>query len=93
MKVLFYFVSLLLINTSFAQTSFVSKTCGLLEFKELDHGLGQTVERTLVNEKNSPTGTRGWLEDYWIIEVTDSIRAVPKANFGVVYIVHAKDSV
>ena len=65
----------------------------VLEFKELDHGLGEAGGRTLVDDKKLPAGNRGWLEDYSIIEVTDSIRAVPKANFGVIYIVNAKDTV
>ena len=93
MKVFLTLVSLLLINSSFSQTSIVSKSHGLLEFKELDHGLGQVVDGSVVNDKKSPNGSRGWANDYWILEMTDSISAVPKANFGVVYIINAKDTV
>jgi hypothetical protein len=40
-----------------------------------------------------PTGTHTWLKDFEIINKSDSIQVLPKANFGVVYIVSAKDTV
>src|SRR4030095_10619785 len=93
MKIISFFVTLILFNTSFSQSTVVSKDHGLLEFKELDYGLARVVPGEVEKLENSPTGTHGWLEDFVITEVTDSIRAVEKANFGVVYIVTAKDTV
>jgi len=93
MKILFLVVALLFIHSSYTQTIIVSKTHGTLEFVELDHGLAQVKEGTVEKLKNSPTRTRGWLKDFEIIEVTDSIQIEPKANFGVVYLVKAKDTV
>jgi hypothetical protein len=93
MKLVILLTSLLFINPSFAQTTVVSKTNGLLEFNELDHGLAEVVDGTTEIFKKSPTGTHGWLKDFVITEVTDSIHAVSKANFGVVYMIKAKDTV
>lgn len=76
-----------------AQTTFSSKTAGNLEFVELEYGIGHKVEGTTVQEKASPTGTRGWLADYTIIRQTDSVPMVRKANFGTVYMIRAKDTV
>ena len=84
---------MLIINSAFAQTTIVSKAYGTLEFVELDHGLAEVVEGTVEKLKKSPTGGHGWLKDFAIIEVTDSIHAELKANFGVVYMVKAKDTV
>ena len=93
MKILILFATILLINSSFAQTTVVSKAHGTLEFVELDHGLAEVVDSTSEKLKKSPTGSHGWLKDFVIIEVTDSIHAELKANFGVVYMVKAKDTV
>jgi len=92
MKLLFVLSSFLFFCTASAQTV-VSKTAGPLEFVELDYGLASVVAGTTVASKNSPTGTRGWLEDFVITNVTDSIQIMKKANFGVVYMVKAKDTV
>ena len=93
MKTLFFFAALLSINSSFAQTKIVSKIIGQMEFIELDHGLAEVVQGTFDQSKNSPTGDHGWLKDFVITKVTDSIQVVKKANFGVVYQVNAKDTV
>jgi hypothetical protein len=93
MRIIFSLTALLFINISIAQTTVASKTNGLLEFVELDHGLAEVVPGIIEKLKNSPTGTHGWLEDFAIIKVTDSIQVLPKANFGVVYMVKAKDTV
>ncbi len=68
-------------------------TNGTLEFVELDHGLAEVVGGTVEKLKNTPTGEHRWLKDFVITKVTDSIEVVPKANFGVVYLVKAKDTV
>jgi len=93
MKILILFATILFVDSSLAQTTVVSKTHGILEFVELDHGLAQVVEGTVEKLKGSPTRTRGWLKDFEIIKVTDSIEAILKANFGVVYLVKAQDTV
>jgi hypothetical protein len=92
MKVLILVASFFLFTSSFAQTTVVSKTNGPLQFVELDHGLASVVEGTSDNLGKTPTGTHGWLKDLVITKVTDSIEVKPKANFGVVYIVRAKDT-
>ncbi len=93
MKITIILGTLLFFNTAFAQTTVGSKSNGVLEFVELDHGLANVKGRRVENLSNTPTGTHGWLEDFVIIKVTDSIEAVLKANFGTVYMVKAKDTV
>jgi len=93
MKIVFTFLTLLIFQTTFSQTTVRSKSFGTLEFKELDYGLAKVKGGTTEKLSNSPTGNHGWLEDFEIINKTDSIQALPKANFGVVYIVNAKDTV
>jgi hypothetical protein len=93
MKIILFLTALLFFKISFAQISVVSKTNGLLEFIELNHGIAQVVDGKVEKLKNSPTGTHGWLEDFQITNVTDSIQVLPKANFGVVYVVKSKDTV
>jgi hypothetical protein len=92
MKLIVFLSSMLFMNISFAQTTVVSKTNGMLEFIELDHGLASVVEGTIEKQRNAPTGEHGWLKDFVITDVTDSIQVKPKANFGVVYMVKAKDT-
>lgn len=93
MKSIIFLATLIFINTSFAQTTVVSKSNGVLEFVELDHGIAKVVDGKVEKLKNSPTGEHGWLEDFVITKVTDSIQAGLKTNFGVVYMVKAKDTV
>ena len=93
MKIILTLITLLVFQTSFAQTTIKSKTFGDLEFKELEFGLAKVKGRKTEELATSPTGTHGWLEDFEIIDKTTSIQALPKANFGVVYIVNAKDTV
>ena len=93
MKLLFVLGTFLFFCSASAQTTFVSKTAGRLEFVELEYGIASVVPGTTVEAKNSPTGTRGWLEDYVINKVTDSVQVIRKANFGVVYMVKAIDTV
>lgn len=93
MKIIFYLATLLFIKTSFAQTTVISKTNGSLEFVELDYGLAETVPDKVEKLKSSPTGSHGWLKDFAITKSTDSVQAILKANFGVVYMVKAKDTV
>ncbi|MEO5942184.1 MAG: DUF3859 domain-containing protein [Ferruginibacter sp.] len=93
MKLISTLLTLLILQTAFAQTTINSKTYGILEFKELDYGLAKVKDGTTEKVSNTPTGTHGWLADFEIIEKTDSIKALPKANFGVVYIVNSKDTV
>jgi hypothetical protein len=93
MKIIFFLLSIFFVDNSFAQTTVVSKTNGLLEFVELDYGIAKVLGRTTDKLENSPTGTHGWLEDFQITKVTDSIQTLPKENFGVVYMVRSKDTV
>lgn len=93
MKVIFTLLTFLIFQTSFTQTTIKSKTYGELEFRELEYGLAKVKKGTTEKLSTSPTGTHGWLEDFEIIDKTYSIQAFPKANFGVVYIVNAKDTV
>jgi hypothetical protein len=93
MKFLILLASLFFVIASSAQTTVVSKTNGELEFIELDYGVASVVEGTTDNLGKTPTGTHGWLKDLVITKVTDSIEVAPKANFGVVYMVKAKDTV
>ena len=93
MKIILTLITVLVFHTSFAQTTIKSKTFGNLEFKELEFGLAKVKGRKTEVLTTSPTGTHGWLEDFEIIDKTTSIQALPKANFGVVYIVNAKDTV
>ncbi|RYY15931.1 MAG: gliding motility-associated C-terminal domain-containing protein [Chitinophagaceae bacterium] len=93
MKLLFLFSTVLFCLSASAQFTVSSNTAGKLEFVELEYGIGQKVDGTTVQDKASPTGTRGWLEDYMIIKQTDSVPMVRKANFGTVYIIKAKDTV
>jgi hypothetical protein len=93
MKLLFALGTFLFFYTAAAQTTVVSKTAGPLEFVELEYGLASVSGRTIIQTSNSPTGNRGWLDDFAIIKVTDSVQVVRKANFGVVYMVKAKDTV
>jgi hypothetical protein len=93
MKTILTLLSLFVIQISFSQTTVNSKSYGDLEFKELDYGLAKVKGRTVEELKSSPTGTHGWLDDFEIVDKSLSIQALPKANFGVVYIVNAKDTV
>ncbi|OOV17534.1 DUF3859 domain-containing protein [Flavobacterium sp. LM4] len=93
MKIVYTLFSFFILQTIISQTTVKSKTYGNLDFKELDYGQANVKGRKTEELKNSPTGTRGWLQDFEIIKKTDSIKAVKKANFGVVYMVTAKDTV
>lgn len=85
-------ITTLLACSSYSQTKINSKKYGALEFSELDHGQAKVVDGTTEKLKNSPTGSHGWLNDLLIVKVTDSIKVEPKANFGIVYIINAKDT-
>lgn len=93
MKIFYTFVSFLILQTTFSQTIIKSKVYGNLDFKELDYGLATVEQGTTEELSNTPAGTHGWLKDFVITKKTDSIQALKKANFGVVYIVNAKDTV
>ncbi len=91
MKLLFFLALCLTMSFSFAQTTVVTKQYGTLEFTELDHGIASKVEGTTEAAK-TPSGTHGWLADFVITDVTDSIPLIHKKTFGVVYIMGAKDA-
>ncbi|OQP63736.1 hypothetical protein A3860_22615 [Niastella vici] len=93
MKVVVTLLTLLTFQSTFSQTIVNSRSYGSLEFKELDHGLAKVKEGITEKDKNTPTGNHRWLEDFEIVNQSDSIKVLPKANFGVVYIVNAKDTV
>lgn len=93
MKIIVTLAACLFFNSVIAQTTVESKRYGTLQFVELDHGLAKVVGREVEASDKTPTGTHGWLEDFVIVDVTDSIRVLPQANFGVVYMVKAIDTV
>lgn len=93
MKIIFTLLTLLIFQETFSQTTVNSKSYGALKFIELDYGLAKVKDGTIEKLSSSPTGNHGWLEDFEIINKSDSIQVLPKANFGVVYIVNAKDTV
>jgi len=93
MKAFFTILSVFFFQVVLSQTSITSKAYGELVFKELDYGVAKVKGGTTEQLSSSPTGTHGWLEDFEIVKVSDSVQAKQKANFGVVYIVNAKDTV
>jgi Domain of unknown function (DUF3859) len=93
MKVICTLLTLIIFQTTFSQITVSSKLYGALEFRELDYGLAKVKDGTTEKLSNSPTGNHGWLADFEIIHKSDSIQVLAKANFGVVYIVGAKDTV
>jgi hypothetical protein len=92
MKTILLTALLFAYHSIFAQNKIYSRDLGPLEFVELDHGLAKVEEGTSEKLENSPTKTHGWLKDFVITKVTDSIQIEPKANFGVVYEIKARDS-
>lgn len=92
MKILYTLFFFFILQTITSQTTIKSKTYGNLEFKELDYGQALVKRGETLALSSSPTGTHGWLQDFQIIKKSDSVQAVKKANFGVVYIVKAKDT-
>ena len=93
MRISIFFAAFLFSISSFAQTTVESKNNGVLQFVELDYGIAEVVDGVSEKLKNTPTGTHGWLKDFQITKVTDSVPVKIKENFGVVYIVKAKDTV
>ena len=93
MKITFLFVTILFFTISFAQTSVTLVKNRKLKFVELDYGLAKVVRGTQEVLKESPTGVHGWLKDFVITKVTDSIKAEIKNTVGVVYKIVAKDTV
>lgn len=93
MKIVYTLLSFFILQTIISQTTVKSKIYGNLDFKELDYGQANVKGGKSEELVNSPTGSHRWLEDFVIIKKTDSIQAVKKANFGVVYMVTAKDTV
>ena len=84
-------VMFLFVKMAAAQNTVESKTNGLLEFVELDHGLAKVSGGK--DDSLASKVSHRWLEDFVIVKVTDSILAEMNANFGEVYIVKAKDTV
>lgn len=82
---------LLVGNLAFAQTRQTKD--GVFEFVELNHGIAKIVEGTTEKLKNSPTGTRGVLQNFEIAIVTDSVEIKPKANFGILYTIKSKQDI
>jgi len=93
MKLLLTLLSIAFFQSTFSQAVITSKNYGDLAIKELDHGLAKVELGKYDDLKNTPTGTHGWLKDFEIIHVSDSIQVQPKANFGVIYQVDAKDTI
>lgn len=93
MKFLYLFAALLFFNSVFAQTIVESKLFGRLVFTEIQYGVAQVVDGISEEMKNSPTGSHGWLKEFEVTKITDSVPAELNANFGVHYIIKSKDTV
>ena len=93
MRIILWLLALTCLQTATAQITVNSKNYGKLAFEELEYGQARVVGRSEETNQKTPTGTRGWLQDFEIIAITDSIRIASKADFGVVYMIHAADTV
>lgn len=93
MRLLFAALAMTLSCSTYAQAKVETKKFGTLEFIELEHGSAKAVEGTTEQTDLTPTGSHGWLKDLVIVEVTDSIKMAPKATFGTIYMIKAKDTV
>src|SRR2546423_1255107 len=92
MKIAFFIVTLFSSVSLFAQTRLESKKNGTLKFSVLTYGIAHVADGTIDELKNSPTGTHSWSDGLNMLKVTDSIPVKQKENFGLVYIVEAKDT-
>lgn len=92
MKLTLIVFTLLLATQIPAQTTIKSKTFGKLEFVELEYGLAKVEAGSVETLPNTPTRTHGWLKDFQVIKASDSIQAEMKANFGIVYMIKARDT-
>ncbi len=91
MRTISLLLAFIFCNATFSQSVIVnSKSHGSLEFVQSDYGLAKVAGRQVDELKNSPTGDHGWLKEFEIIDKTDSIKILPKANFGLVYIVKSQ---
>lgn len=93
MKFAFFLFLVSFAQLTSAQKTLVNSSGDTLVFKVLDYGPARVKAGTTEQLSNSPTGTHGWLDDFEMIRTSDSIQAVPKANFGVVYVMETKDTV
>ncbi|MCW3467625.1 DUF3859 domain-containing protein [Chitinophaga nivalis] len=93
MKIIVFIIILFSNVSLFAQTTLKSKKNGTLNFSILDYGITQVVHGSIEQLKASPTGTRGWLKDLQMLKVTDSIPLKLEQNFGIIYLVEAKDTI
>lgn len=89
---LFLLLAIFVIHSSIAQVTIKTKEIGNLVFKELDYGIARIKQGVKDSLQSSPTGLHGWLDDFEIVKTSDSIEMKPNANFGVIYIVEAKDT-
>lgn len=93
MRLIITIAFLFAFKVAFSQKTINTAEYGQLEFKVLDYGTAKVEGRTSDKLNSSPTGDHGWLTDFQITQTTDSVKAQPKANFGLVYIVNSKDTV
>ncbi len=86
MKSLFFALSLFVFANMYSQDN---KT---VEFVELNYGMVKVSREKKVIQANTPTGNRGILESFEFINITDSVPAVLKNNFGIEYMLKTADS-
>jgi hypothetical protein len=86
MKFLFFIYTLFAIVNSYSQNS------KAIEFVEINYGMVKVSRERTEIQANSPTGSRGILESFEFINITDSVPAVLKNNFGIEYMLKATDS-
>lgn len=91
MKLTLFIIALFSSINLFAQNTISSKKNGTLTYEMMSYGIMNAVEGT-VEKSKTPTGTHGWLADLGLQKETDSIPIKPKQNFGIIYIVKAKDT-
>lgn len=84
--------SLLFIVSFFSLVSINAQKNKTVEFVEINHGMLKVGGEKTQVLANSPTGSRGLLETFEFIKVTDSVPAVLKNNFGIEYMLKTPDS-
>ena len=86
MKFLFLIFYLFTFVNSYSQ---INKA---IEFVEINHGMVKVSREKTEKLANSPTGSRGVLESFEFINITDTVPAVLKNNFGIEYMLNTADS-
>jgi Domain of unknown function (DUF3859) len=86
MKIFFLILSLFVFLNGHSQSN------KAVEFVEINHGMVKVSRERTEIQINSPTGSRGILESFEFIKITDSVPAILKNNFGIEYMLKTADS-